>query len=130
MKKGVPRQKRVWRWLLVGVYIACVFVGSSIPGSALPDFRTSDKLLHMLEFGVLAVLFCRAMAAQMPTRSPFFIVTLSILLTVGYGISDEAHQLLVPYRVSSLGDLAADSLGSMLGSWFWYWAGARWRWLQ
>jgi VanZ family protein len=119
-----------WRWLLVLIYAGCVFAVSAIPGDVLPAFGVSDKLLHATEFGVLALLLCRAISAHMPDHSQRFTMALGILLTVLYGAGDEAHQLLVAHRISDVADLAADGLGALVAGWGWLKAGARWPWLR
>jgi hypothetical protein len=119
-----------WSWLLVLVYTGGIFVVSAIPGHALPGFKISDKMLHAIEFGVLAVLLCRVLGMHMPTRSRRFVLAVSCLTAMGYGAVDEVHQLLVPQRMADFGDFVADSLGAMLGGWCWLWLGVRWPWLQ
>ena len=71
MKRSVQeppqRYKVVWRWVLLGGYAACIFALSSIPGQALPTVHVSDKLIHTGEYGLLGILMCRALTAQLPT---------------------------------------------------------------
>ena len=130
-KEVQPQHRRLfWRWLLVLAYSGSIFVVSAIPGNALPDVRISDKLLHAVEFGGLAVQLCRALVVRMPARSRLFILTVSFIAAMGYGAIDEAHQLLVPQRMSDFADFAADSLGALLGGWCWLWVGSWWPWLQ
>jgi VanZ family protein len=119
-----------WRWLCVLVYASAIFVLSAVPGNKLPAFHVSDKVLHAVEFGILAFLLCRALHAQMPARSERFIMGCSLLIAIGYGISDEAHQLLVAERVSDLTDLMADSLGAFCAVWMWSRVRKYWLWLQ
>ncbi len=123
-----PRQryKVVWRWVLLGGYVACIFALSSIPGQHLPHVRVSDKLIHAGEFGLLGILMCRALTARLPTWPWARIALLSILATVFYGATDEFHQLFVPARTAELADLAADSLGATLAAWGWLKVGAHW----
>lgn len=124
------RSKVIRRWLLVFVYISSIFAVSAIPGGTLPKVDISDKLLHVVEFGILAFLLCRALRAQVPTYSRYCIMVISILATIGYGATDEVHQLLVAQRTSDLADLVADGLGACLAAWGWYKAGTHWSWLQ
>lgn len=126
-----PQHRRLfWRWLLVLGYSGSIFVVSAIPGNALPALKISDKLLHAVEFGGLAVLFCRALSVQMPMRSRRFVLAVSLITAMGYGAVDEAHQLLVPRRMADFADFVADSLGALLGGWGWLWGGTRWPWLR
>jgi VanZ family protein len=112
------------------IYAGIIFVGSSFPGDDLPSLGVSDKLLHAMEFGVLAFLLCRALRAQMPSRSRYFIMVVSILATIGYGLGGETHQWFVAGRTPDLADLVADSLGACLMAWTWVKAGTYWSWLQ
>ena len=82
------------------------------------------------EFGGLAFLLCRAFRAQLPTRSRYFIMVISIVATIGYGLLDETHQWFVAGRTPDLADLVADSLGACLVAWGWMKAGTHWTWLQ
>jgi VanZ family protein len=107
-----------------------VFVLSSLPGTSLPSVAVSDKLLHALEFGGFTVLLCRALRAQMVTRSSLHVAMVSVLVAVCYGLVDEAHQLLVPQRLPDVTDLAADGCGALLAAWGWLKAGERWPRLQ
>lgn len=45
-------------------------------------------------------------------------VILSVLLSSLYGISDEIHQYFVPYRDADLMDILADTLGVVMGVYF------------
>ena len=126
-----PQHRRLfWRWLLVLAYSGSIFVVSAIPGQAMPGVKISDKVLHAVEFGGLAVLLCRALSPHMPTRSRRFVLAVSCLAAMGYGAVDEVHQLLVPQRMSDFADFMADGLGALLGGGCWLWMGTRWPWLQ
>ena len=127
----VPQHYQVfWRWVLLGGYAACIFALSSIPGQALPGVRVSDKLIHIGEFGLLGILMCRALTAQLPTWTRSRIALLSLLAAICYGASDEFHQLFVPARSAELTDVAADSVGITLAVWGWLKVGTRWTWLR
>lgn len=62
------------------------------------------KLAHMVEFGVLYLLFRRA--GPRPGRA--------FLLTVLYAAFDEIHQCFVESRVGSLLDVGVDAMGAAL----------------
>jgi VanZ family protein len=120
----------MWHWLLVVLYAGLIWTVSAIPGSTLPDVAVSDKIIHVVEFGVLAFLLCRALWAWTSVRSRYCIMLFSVLATTAWGVLDEFHQLSVPYRTAAVGDVVADSLGSLLAVWCWWWAGRRWPWLR
>jgi VanZ like protein len=132
LKKDIRLQNRwlFWRWFLVLAYAGSVFVVSAIPGNTLLQVSVSDKLLHTVEFGGLAVLLCRALTMQMPGRSRRSILFMSLVATMCYGALDEVHQLFVPQRMSDVTDFVADSFGALLGGWCWLRVSIRWPWLQ
>jgi VanZ family protein len=67
------------------------------------------KVGHLVEFGVLAVLWYRALAPS--PRA----VTAAFVLAAAYGGLDELRQGLDPSRVPAVGDMAVDALGALLG---------------
>lgn len=71
------------------------------------------KTLHVLEFGLLALLLARGMFLATTWR-PSTIYLLALLLTTAYGVSDELHQLFVPGRSSRAGDVVADLIGASI----------------
>jgi VanZ family protein len=72
-----------------------------------------DKALHLVEYGGLAVLFCRALRGEGVRWT--LVVALAIVATSLYGASDEWHQALVPMRESSAQDWVVDTLGASCG---------------
>lgn len=119
---------RLARYGPVTAWALLLFVLSSIPGdefAPIPQPFGSDKLVHVAVYLVLGMLAMRA--ARRPHGSPghrddarslvqyrpaAFIV---LLLCVGYGISDELHQLAVPGRYASVWDGLADAIGATIG---------------
>jgi hypothetical protein len=67
------------------------------------------KVWHLVEFGVLAVLWCRALGPS-PRAVP-----LAFILATLYGGLDELRQGLVPNRVPALSDVMVDAIGALLG---------------
>jgi VanZ family protein len=96
------------RWGPVVVYMAAIFVMSSIPGTRvpLPGLWRYDKVMHALAFAGLAVLVFRARPS----------VPLAIGFATAYGALDEFHQRYTPHRSSDPEDLAADFAGACLGT--------------
>ena len=70
----------------------------------------SDKLLHVVGYGVFGLLCLRACHGGLGKlrRGP---ALAAILFGVGYAAVDEMHQAWVPGRFSSLGDWGADVVG-------------------
>ncbi|MBL8951355.1 MAG: VanZ family protein [Myxococcaceae bacterium] len=100
-------------WAPVVCYCALIFFLSAQSGfdfapKAVWDF---DKVIHGVEYGVLAALLLRA------TRNP----QLSLLMAGLYGVSDEVHQLYVPGRSASVYDAIADVTGAGIVCSLWYW---------
>lgn len=113
-----------WYWAPAVLYAGMIFYLSaqSHPEKQLPSFlleEVSDKVLHAVEYAVLGGLCYRAfrwgVSGQVASRALFFaIVTASL-----YGMTDEAHQLFVPFRESSWQDWVADTAGAAIGALSW-----------
>ena len=106
-------------WMPVLFWAGFIFCLSSLPGEVFPAlFYRQDILYHIFVYTLLALLLNRALKntesgriSEQPKRA--FLV---ILLCLLYAISDEFHQHFVPGRISSISDVAFDSLGIVLGS--------------
>jgi VanZ family protein len=119
----------VWRWLRqnpwlcmwlpVGVWMALIFYLSSQPDLPHPESGWADLLFssgaHLFMFGVLAVLWVRALGE----RSGGWLIAL--ILTLLYALSDEFHQSFVPGRHADPLDVVCDALGAALGLGLWCW---------
>jgi len=111
----------LWYWVPVALYAGAIFFLSaqSHPEEHLPSFLlkdVSDKVLHAVEYAVLGGLCYRAfrwgLSEQMAARALIIaIVTASL-----YGVTDEVHQLFVPFRESSWQDWLADTIGAVIGT--------------
>ena len=101
-------------WVPPVLYMLLIFFLSS-QSSPLPEItkRVWDKALHVIEYGTLAVLFCRALIGEGHGRLASLL--LSVVLTSAYGASDEWHQSFVPHRTSDVYDWFADSIGGGAG---------------
>ncbi len=109
-------------WVPAVLFMAAIFVGSSI--SKPPDVPGgfSDKTAHFCEYAVLGLLLARALAGRRWLSPPFPIVAAAALLAALYGVSDEYHQLFVPGRQYDVRDMMADAFGASLS------VGALWTW--
>lgn len=111
-----PRS-RLRSWLPVVVWAALIFTASSIPGPKLPEIHAwfSDKVEHAIVYGVLGALCFRALrrtTALPPARA----AVLAAAIGLGYGVTDEVHQLFTPQRSFELLDMAADGSGAAVGA--------------
>ncbi len=99
---------------------ALIFGLSSIPGDRLTlhVFDRQDLVAHALVFGILAYLICRALTREVPW-SPAARAGVALLAAGLYGISDELHQALVPFRHPDWRDALADLAGAALGAGAW-----------
>ena len=100
------------------MWIAFIFVMSSIPD--LPgDYRRlpphSDKVVHFIEYLVLAFLLYRGLRGDARGGMNGVLAAL-VLLGVGIAGLDELYQSIVPGRDSSLADLASDVGGIAVGA--------------
>jgi len=122
-RQGVMVQV-LWYWVPVALYAGAIFFFSaqSHPEEQLPSFLlkdVSDKVLHAVEYAIFGGLCYRAFRwgvnGQVASRALFFaIVTASL-----YGMTDEVHQLFVPFRESGWQDWLADAVGAVIGAMSW-----------
>jgi VanZ family protein len=101
--------------VLLVVYCAFIFYLSSLSGGFISGLRLNDKLVHLLLYLVLGLVFSHFLYNLKPELSAIRSVLITCLFIVLYGLSDEIHQVFVPRRNFSLLDLLADVFGGMLG---------------
>jgi VanZ family protein len=102
--------------------MAVIFAFSSITRLPEPPGGLNYSEAHMIEYGGLALLTLRALAAGRwsEVRAPIAIG--AVVIALAYGLTDEVHQLFVPGRECDLRDLAADAAGAGIA------AAALWTW--
>ena len=108
-------------WLPVAAYMALIFYLSSLPhpDEALPKFlfeKLGDKLLHVIEYAVLAILCYRAFSRAAGPYAAGYAVVLAIVTASFYGATDEVHQAFVPLRTATWLDWVADTAGAVIGA--------------
>lgn len=113
-----------WYWVPVALYAGMIFYLSaqSHPEEHLPSFLlkdVSDKVLHGVEYGILALLCYRAFRWAAGPAIARQAVMLAIVTASVYGITDEVHQFFVPFRESSWLDWLADTIGAAIGAISW-----------
>lgn len=114
----------LWYWAPAALYAGLIFFLSaqSHPEDSLPSFlfkEVSDKVLHAVEYGILAVLCYRAFRWAAGSAIARQAVVLAVLTASVYGITDEVHQAFVPLRESSWQDWLADTIGAFIGAMSW-----------
>ena len=95
-----------WLW---GVFI---LVMTSYPKVEIPqtDFMPMDKILHAGVYFIFAVLVSRALTRYQKDELKQHIL-ISTLITVGFALFDEIHQIFIPGRFGDIADAAADIAG-------------------
>jgi VanZ family protein len=110
-------------WLPVLAYAGLIFFLSSLPHpeTYAPALirQLGDKLGHAIEYGVLGILCYRAFRHAAGPWASRYALLFAIVVSVGYGITDEVHQAFVPLREPDGWDLLMDTLGSSLAALAW-----------
>ncbi len=113
-----------WYWVPVALYAGTIFYLSSQshPEEQLPSFLiedVSDKVLHAVEYAGLGGLCYRAFRWAAGPAVARQAVVLAVVTASAYGVTDEAHQLFVPFRESNWQDWLADTTGAAIGAISW-----------
>ena len=112
-----------WYWTPVVGYAALIFFLSSLSHPEIyvpsPLMGLGDKILHAIEYGVLAILMYRAFRYAGGAWSASHALLLAIVASTTYGLTDEIHQLFVPLREADAWDLLTDAVGSSVAAWAW-----------
>ena len=104
------RSRFLYYWCPFLLYAALILCLSSFklpPGPRL----VSDKAEHLLEYGIFALLFWRALAQNEVQRFTWKRAIAVALTGAAYGALDETYQSIVPGRDSSIRDWYADVAG-------------------
>ncbi|MBI5194273.1 MAG: VanZ family protein [Nitrospirae bacterium] len=105
----------IFLWGPVIFFAGLVFTVSSMSHPIDKDpFRYFDKVAHISEYGLFALLLFRALNGTLHRKSFILLAVVTILIILGYGISDEIHQYFVPARQSDIKDVIADGIGATL----------------
>ncbi|MDP9230720.1 MAG: VanZ family protein [Bacteroidota bacterium] len=106
-------------WFIISTILLC------LPGSKLPKIEWLnkiwfDKWVHITMFGIMVILWCRAIAKKtLPVsilKKKFLFLSLVWLV---YGIMMEWVQLkFIPNRSFDKGDILADAIGCLVGLFF------------
>ncbi len=107
--------------------MALIFLGSTLPGgdtdviarraSGLQEpveIQRLKDIVHVIEYGVLAALVARAVT-KASYRLSVRQAALSVIITAGYGVTDELHQYFVPNRYPDMDDIVRNTVGALMG---------------
>lgn len=117
---------KIFKWplrLLPFIYMALIWIMSSLPSNQFVELPASDvdrfmkESLHLVEFGILYMLFVIAVLSVGREVTPRLNLVLAIV-SVLYGLTDEIHQSFYPYRSATLIDFVKDTIGVSVGYFF------------
>lgn len=103
-------------WAPVAVYMALIFVGSSISQPPQVGPAVSDKVLHLVAYAGLGVLLVRALSRGWTRPVTTGLAMRAVLIGALYGASDEFHQSFVPERNVEALDIVADAAGAAVAA--------------
>ncbi|WP_018969549.1 VanZ family protein [Rubritalea marina] len=106
-------------WLIAWIiWFATLWILSSAPDmDQLPPIPMRDKILHFGYFFLGAGLLYVVLHHLMQRRTTALKVALCTAIGIATGVIDEFHQSFVPGRCGNdLGDITADTLGSLIGA--------------
>ena len=96
---------------MVVLYAGLIFGLSAYPLPRRIHFVcSSDKIVHIIEYGIMASLIYLALNNFKIRRYKLFLLT--FIITFLYGFSDEFHQYFVPGRTVDLFDVMANGIGA------------------
>lgn len=105
----------LWVWGPALIWMAVTFYLSHQSGIAIP-MGAPDYLAHGVGYSGLGALLMRALAGGRLSAMSWRWVLVATLIGGLYGVSDEFHQSFVPGRHSSISDVVADTVGSLVGA--------------
>jgi VanZ family protein len=100
-------------WLPATLWAVAIFILSAqsrVPEIG-PEFAMKDKVEHWMCYSVLAWFVALALRRAHQLTLPKTFV-LAMLISSGYGATDEFHQRFVPNRTCVVADWVADTLGA------------------
>lgn len=106
------------RWPLFLAFVVFLFVGHILPPEQIPPAvaQANDKVLHLINFLILALLAYRTFTRSSRTLFSFHAGGKAAGFSLFYGALLECIQLKIPGRETSLRDWLADAIGVLLAS--------------
>jgi len=90
-----------------------------LPVPSMPGMPGIDKIAHLVMYGVLAVLFCRAFCQTSALYATSNAFALALFTSTGYGLIIECYQYAEPFRSFEGLDLVANAVGSLTALLVW-----------
>jgi VanZ family protein len=104
-------KERIFYLIITIVMAIVIFLVSSI--SSFPAVSTGFDLSIVYHFGVF-FMFTFFLTLTLTNKKPDRkTITIILLISLAYALSDEFHQLFVPGRVADVKDLLTDFIGSI-----------------
>jgi len=144
-----PAKPKINPWVWVAAWMGVIFLFSTdlFSGSQtsrfigpflkwfVPDISAESiatvqlvtrKIAHVVEYAILSVLACRALAQRAAPRPlPLAALGQAVLIAAAYAALDEWHQSLTAERSGAPLDVAIDSVGATVGAAFFAWLSRR-----
>ena len=135
-----------WVWVAVWMGVIFLFSTDTFSGSQTsrfiepilkwfaPDITNDSiarvqlvvrKIAHLVEYAILSMLICRALAKRLAKPLPLRSLGQGVLLSIVYAAFDEWHQSWTEERFGSPIDVGIDSVGAILGAAFFAWLSSR-----
>jgi VanZ family protein len=110
-----PRGLAAW-WPAVGYMLLIWAVSSTSSPPSIHTVPFRDKILHFIEYAVLAMLLARALRLTRPSDRAMLTWFFAAASASFFGLTDEIHQAYVPNRNADPFDLLADAVGAVFGA--------------
>ena len=114
--------RRAWLWGPVLVAMAVIFYLSAQSHPPVPG-GIPDWILHSVEYFGFGALVFRAVSGGLPAVVTRARVATTMAIVTTYAISDEVHQLFVPFRTADVRDVRSDIVGAsiaLVACWAWH----------
>jgi VanZ family protein len=114
--RNAERRRFVIRAVSSASYGAFLLFMGLIRTGVIPKtgFRATDKILHAVVFGGLAILVYRLLILIWPKKKILWHATTAIVFSTIFGILLELLQLMTAYRSAEFADVVADFIGALL----------------
>lgn len=114
-RQTIPRPRLAYYWIPVIAYGILIFYVSSleIRIRQIP-FPYYDKVFHLVEYGIFAWLWYRALRVSVGARHHRWVGPAVFAVSLLFAGLDEMYQSIIPFRASDFYDFLADALGAFL----------------